>query len=253
MTEDPKERGCALVTGGSRGIGAACARRLAESGWRVGVNFNTNEEQADATVAAIEAAGGKATTLGGDISTQDAVEAMFERLEATYGPVLVLVNNAGITEDALVTQLRDEEWARVLDTNLSGSFRTIRRALRPMMRARFGRVVNVTSLSGIRGVPGQANYAAAKAGLVGLTMTIAVEVARRGITVNAVAPGLTETDMTREVIDDGVEGRIPALRVGSPPEVAACVDFLASPASSYVTGTVLPIDGGLSAAAAAPS
>lgn len=246
----PPERGCALVTGASRGIGAACAVRLAASGWAVGVNFRSNEEQARETVAAIELAGGRALAVPGDVSDQARVEEIFTRLEDSYGPVLTLVNNAGITADALAVQLRDEEWERVIDTNLSGAFRMTRRALRAMVRARFGRIVNITSLSAVRGVAGQANYSASKAGLIGLTMTVAVEVAKRGVTVNAVAPGLIETDMTRELLSGGPRGRIPAMRVGEAAEVASCVDFLVSPQANYITGTVIPIDGGLSALAA---
>jgi 3-oxoacyl-[acyl-carrier protein] reductase len=252
MTGDPTGRGCALVTGASRGIGAACARRLAASGWAVGVNFRSNEALAGNVVAAIEREGGRALALGGDVSRQSDVDEMFGCLEEAYGPVLVLVNNAGVTDDALAAQLTDDEWDRVIDTNLSGAFKASRRALRPMMRARFGRIVNVASLSAIRAIPGQVNYAASKAGLIGLTMTIAVEVARRGITVNAVAPGLIETDMTRDLIDDSVRERIPALRVGDAPEVASCVDFLASAQAGYITGAVVPIDGGLSAVAISP-
>lgn len=252
MKGDPRQNGCALVTGASRGIGAACAQRLARSGWTVGVNFDSNGALAEETVAAIGADGGRALALAGDVGKQEKVEEIFARLEAEHGPVLVLVNNAGINHDALTMQLRDEEWERVLETNLSGAFRTIRRALRPMVRARFGRVINVASLSAIRAIPGQGNYSASKAGLIGLTMTVAVEVARRGITVNAVAPGLIETDMTRELIDDSVRRRIPAMRIGEPAEVASCVDFLASPQAGYITGAVVPIDGGLGVAAIAP-
>jgi 3-oxoacyl-[acyl-carrier protein] reductase len=252
MIGDPTERGCALVTGASRGIGEACAQRLAASGWAVGVNFRSNEALAEETVSAIEREGGRALALAGDVSRQEDVEEMFARLESVHGPVLALVNNAGLTDDALAAQLRDDEWERVIDTNLNGAFRTTRRALRPMMRARFGRIVNVASLSAIRAIPGQANYSASKAGLIGLTMTIAVEVARRGITVNAVAPGLIETDMTRDLIDDSVCRRIPAMRVGAAPEVASCVDFLASPNAAYITGAVVPIDGGLSVVAISP-
>jgi 3-oxoacyl-[acyl-carrier protein] reductase len=252
MTSAPTESGCALVTGASRGIGASCARRLAASGWAVGVNYRVNEACARETVAAIERDGGRAIALPGDVTEQRDVEEMFACLEAAHGPVLVLVNNAGVTDDGLVAQLRDEDWQRVIDTNLSGAFRTARRALRPMMRARFGRIVNVASLSAVRALPGQANYAASKAGLIGLTMTIAVEVARRGITVNAVAPGLIETDMTRDLLDDDVAARIPALRVGDVCEVAACVDFLVSPQAGYITGAVIPIDGGLSVLATSP-
>jgi 3-oxoacyl-[acyl-carrier protein] reductase len=252
MSGEPTEHGCALVTGASRGIGEACARRLAASGWAVGVNFRSSGAESGAAVAAIEAAGGRALALRGDVSDQEQVEQMFTELERAFGPVLVLVNNAGITDDALAAQLRDEEWSRVIDTNLNGAFRTTRRALRPMMRARFGRIVNVSSLSAIRAIPGQANYSASKAGLIGLTMTIAVEVARRGITANAIAPGLIRTDMTRDVIDDSIQRRIPAMRIGEASEVAACVDFLASTQASYITGAVVPIDGGLSAVAISP-
>jgi 3-oxoacyl-[acyl-carrier protein] reductase len=252
MNGDPMERGFALVTGASRGIGAACALRLAASGWTVGVNFRTGEGPAAAIVAAIEAEGGRAMALAGDVGEQRDVEEMFARLETAHGPVLVLVNNAGRTDDGLGVQLRDEEWDRVIATNLSGPFRTTRRALRPMMRARFGRIVNVASLSASRAIPGQANYSASKAGLIGLTMTVAVEVARRGVTVNAVAPGLIETDMTRDVIDEGMRRQIPAMRAGEAREVASCVDFLASPQASYITGAVVPIDGGLGVAAVGP-
>lgn len=249
MTGTPTEHGCALVTGASRGIGAACALRLAGSGWAVGVNFRSHGALAEETVAAIEEDGGRALSLTGDVRSQDDIDEMFDRLEADYGPVLVLVNNAGCTDNALGVQLHDEEWDRVIDTNLNGSFRTTRRALRPMMRMRFGRVVNVASLSASRVMPGQSNYSASKAGLIGMTMAIAVEVARRGITVNAVAPGFIETDMTRDMIDDSVGWRIPAMRVGEPHEVASCVDFLASPQAAYITGAVVPIDGGLGVAA----
>jgi 3-oxoacyl-[acyl-carrier protein] reductase len=239
--------GCAVVTGASRGIGAACAKALAADGWPVVVNYRGSADAAQATVAAIEAAGGEALAVRADVASPDAVTELFGAAEAWRGRVLVLVNNAGITADGLTAQLDDEDWDRVLETNLTATFRLTRRALRPMLRARYGRIVNVTSVSGLRGVTGQANYSASKAGLVGLTRTVAREVARRGITVNAVAPGVIETDMTRGLDADGVLGAIPAGCVGTVEDVAGCVAFLVSDAAAYVTGAVLSVDGGLAA------
>jgi len=239
------ENATALVTGASKGIGAAIARALAEDGWSVGVNYRSDEAGAKATVEAIEAAGGHALAVHGDISN-GAPEELFERLEQDLGPVLALVNNAGVRADGLAIQLGDDDWDRVLDTNLSAAFRMTRRAMRPMIRARYGRIVNVASVVGPRANAGQANYAAAKAGLIGLTKTVAAEVARRGVTVNAVAPGYIETDMTKDLPDSVLEA-VPARRAGTPDEVAAAVRFLASDAAAYVTGTTLFVDGGMSA------
>jgi len=241
-----RPEGCAVVTGAARGIGAATARALAADGWAVGVNYRSDAESAEKLVADIDAAGGTAVPIAGDICETDGLEGVFAAMEAEHGPVLVLVNNAGIRADGLAPQLDDEAWARVVDTNLSAAFRATRRALRPMLRARFGRIVNVASVVGPRANAGQANYAAAKAGLIGMTRTVAVEVARRGITVNAVAPGFVETRFTEDVNGDAL-GEIPARRAGTPDEVAACVRFLTSDAASYVTGTTLTVDGGLSA------
>jgi 3-oxoacyl-[acyl-carrier protein] reductase len=182
----------------------------------------------------------------GDVADADAVDGVFAALEERYGPVLVLVNNAGVRADGLAVQLDDDDWSRVLDTNLSAAFRLTRRAMGTMIRQRFGRVVNVASVVGPRANAGQANYAASKAGLIGLTRTIAVEVARRGVTVNAVAPGFIETDMT-EGLPPGLLDEVPAKRAGSPQDVADCVRFLASDQAGYVTGTTLTVDGGLSA------
>jgi len=235
------------VTGASRGIGAAIARSLAADGWPVGVNYRSDEEGAERVVAEIEEAGGKALAIQADVSDEDAPDELFKTLEEHFGgPVLVLVNNAGVRADALSPQIDDEAWARVLDTNLSAAFRTTRRALKPMMRARFGRIVNIASVVGQRANPGQANYAASKAGLVALTATVAAEVARRSITVNAVAPGLVETDMT-DGIGDALLEAVPARRAGTPEEVAACVRFLASDEAAYVNGTTLTVDGGMTA------
>jgi len=238
--------GCALVTGGSRGIGAATARALAGEGWPVGVNYRSGEDAAAEVVEEIEAAGGKAVALQGDVADPAAPDALLSALKEQFGPVLVLVNNAGVSADALTPQIDDEAWGKVIDTNLSGAFRLIRRAISPMMRARFGRVINIASVVGLRGNPGQANYAASKAGLIAVTRTVAAEVARRKVTVNAVAPGFVSTDLTADLSDDVLEA-VPLRRAGTPEEVAACVRFLASEEAAYVTGTILTVDGGMTA------
>ena len=238
--------GCALVTGATRGIGAATAAALADAGWPVAVNYRADVDGAREVVARIDEAGGRAVAVQGDVSDAAQVEEMFACAEAELGPVMVLVNNAGVRADGLAPQLDAEAWTSVIETNLSGAFHTTRRALRPMLRARYGRIVNVASIVGLRANAGQANYAASKAGLVGLTKTVAVEVARRGITVNAIAPGLVETKLT-EGISNGLADAIPARRPGRPEEIAACVRFLASDEAAYVTGSVLTVDGGLSA------
>jgi 3-oxoacyl-[acyl-carrier protein] reductase len=214
--------GSALVTGASRGIGAAIAKALAREGWPVGVNYRSDSEAAEAVVEEITSAGGRAKALQGDVSDP-------------------------ATADGLSPQIDDEDWDKVIDTNLSAAFRLTRRALRPMIRNRYGRVVNIASIVGaVRGNAGQANYAASKAGLVAMTRTVAAEVARRGVTVNAVAPGLIETDMT-EGIGENLLEHVPARRAGTPDEVAECVRFLASDGAAYVTGVCLTVDGGLTA------
>jgi 3-oxoacyl-[acyl-carrier protein] reductase len=238
--------GCALITGAARGIGAASARRLADNGWPVAINYRSDSQGAEQLAAEVDAAGGKAVAIGADVGERDALESLFHEAESRFGPVLVLVNNAGVRADGLAPQLDDEQWSRVIDTNLSAAFRVTRRALGPMLRARFGRVVNIASVVGPRANAGQANYAASKAGLIGFTKTVAVEVARRGVTVNAVAPGFVETQLT-EGVGDGLVKSIPARRVGTAEEIAACVGFLASEDAAYVTGTTLTVDGGLSA------
>jgi 3-oxoacyl-[acyl-carrier protein] reductase len=240
------ENATALVTGASKGIGAAVAKALAADGWHVAVNYRSDEEGAKATVKAIEDAGGKAVALRADVANGTPDELFKQAEEALGGPVLALVNNAGVTADGLAIQLDDEAWDRVIGTNLTAAFRLTRRAMRPMIKARYGRIVNVASVVGPRANAGQSNYAAAKAGLIGLTKTVAAEVARRGVTVNAVAPGFIETEMTKDIPDAVIEA-IPARRVGAPDDVAAAVRFLASDDAGYVTGTTLFVDGGMSA------
>ena len=239
--------GCALVTGASRGIGAASARALADAGWPVAVNYRSDEDGAADTVSAIEAEGGRAEAFQGDVADPGCADALFAAAEERLGgPVLVLVNNAGVTADNLSPQIDDEDWNSVIETNLSAAFRLTRRALRPMMKARYGRVVNISSVVGQRANPGQANYAASKAGLIAMTKTVAAEVARRSVTVNAVAPGLVDTDMTEDLGDELLKA-VPARRAGTPEEVAACVRFMASDEAAYVTGSVLTVDGGMTA------
>jgi 3-oxoacyl-[acyl-carrier protein] reductase len=239
------ENATALVTGASKGIGAAIARALGADGWNVAVNYRSDEKGAQATVKAIEEAGGTAAALHGDVA-DGAPDELFKQVEEDHGPVLALVNNAGITADGLAIQMDDEAWDRVIGTNLTAAFRMTRRAMRPMIKARYGRIVNVASVVGPRANAGQSNYAAAKAGLIGMTKTVAAEVARRGVTVNAVAPGFIETEMTKDIPEAVIEA-IPARRVGAPDDVAAAVRFLASDDAGYVTGTTLFVDGGMSA------
>lgn len=235
------------MTGGSRGIGAAIARGLAADGWPVAVNYRADATGAQSVVAEIEQCGGTAATIAADVSDAGAPDDLFDAAHERFdAPILVLVNNAGIARDNLSPSLTDEEWSSVMETNLTAAFRLTRRALKPMLRERYGRIVNISSVTGLRANPGQSNYSAAKAGLIAFTKTVAVEVARRGVTVNAVAPGWIETDMTAEVSKELLDA-VPARRAGTPEEVAACVRFLASDAAGYVTGAVLTVDGGLAA------
>ena len=237
-----------FVTGGSRGIGAACARALADDGWAVALTYRTSPEGAAQTVGDIEDAGGRATAIELDVTDAGGIAGAVEAVGTTLGgPVLGLVNNAGVRADDLAVSIEDDAWDIVLDTNLTAAFRLTRQALRGMVRARFGRVVNVASVVGPRANAGQANYAAAKSGLIGFTRTAATEVARRSVTINAVAPGFIRTDMTADILQNGALDAIPARRAGEPDEVAACVRFLASDDAGYVTGTTLFVDGGLSA------
>ncbi len=238
----------ALVTGGSRGIGRAIAQLLATQGHRVALNYTTNEVAANAAVEAIAAAGGSAIAVQADVGDPDSVTAMFTMIDERLGSVEILVNNAGITRDALVLRMGVEAWDEVIETNLRSVYLVSKAALRGMLRARWGRIVSISSVSGVAGNPGQANYAASKAGIIGFTKSVAREVGSRGITVNAVAPGFIETDMTNALGDEittAVRERIALGRLGQPEEVAAAVGYLASDDASYVTGHTLVVDGGI--------
>jgi 3-oxoacyl-[acyl-carrier protein] reductase len=237
-----------LVTGASRGIGRAIARHFGRAGARVGINYRQNASAAADTAAEVAALGGEALLLPGDASDARDVASFFGKLLAEWERIDVLVNNAGIVRDTLLLRMSDEDWDQVLDTNLRSAFLCTRAALRPMLRQRSGRIINVASISGIRGNAGQANYAASKAGLIGLTKTIAREVASRGITVNAIAPGLIETDITTGMPEKARQAlieQIPLGRMGTPDEVAAVVEFLASANAGYLTGQAIVLDGGL--------
>jgi len=240
------EGACAVVTGASRGIGAAVAIALAADGWPVAVNYRSGAAGAEATVAAIAATGGQAMAFQADVAHPDGAAELLDAVHAQLGQVGVLVNNAGVRADGLTLSLTDDDWQRVLDTNLGATFRMTRAVLREMIRARFGRVINMASIVGPRANGGQANYAASKAAVIGFTKTVAVEVARRGVTVNAVAPGLIATDMTEDIPPVLAE-KIPARRPGTVEEVADAVVFLASERASYITGSTLYVDGGLAA------
>jgi 3-oxoacyl-[acyl-carrier protein] reductase len=243
----PAESRTALVTGASRGLGRAIAERLARDGWKVEL-VARQADKLNEVRAAIEAAGGKACVHTADISDPKAADAVLAAVEKESGPLGALINNAGITKDGLLMRMDDADWSAVIDTNLTGAFRWIRAASRGMLKARTGRIVNIGSVVGLVGNAGQANYAAAKAGLIGLTQSVAREFASRGITCNCVCPGFFETDMT-SVLKDDIKSKvligIPLNRFGKPSEVAGLVSFLCGPDAGYVTGQAWAMDGGM--------
>lgn len=237
----------ALVTGASRGLGRAIAIRLAKDGFYVIVNYNHSEEAARQVLEAIEQSGGYGELMRFDVSDAAAVEAAVDAWEAAHPEeyISVLVNNAGIRQDNILVFMTDEQWHSVLNTTLDGFFYLTRRLVKNMMTHRNGRIVNVSSVSGLKGMPGQCNYSAAKAGIIGASKALAQEVAKRKVTVNVVAPGFIETDMTQDIPLDEIKRVVPLGRIGKPEEVASLVSFLASDESAYITGEVISINGGI--------
>ena len=237
----------ALVTGASRGIGRAIALRLAREGANVGINYRTSREEAEAVAESVQEMGVEAKLLHADVSRPDQVQAMFDALDA-WGGVDILVNNAGLTRDGLLMRMSDDDWDEVMNVNLRGAFLCCRAATRPMVRKRWGRIINMASVVGLAGNPGQSNYAASKAGLIGLTLTLSRELASRNITVNAIAPGFIETDMVASLSEEArshIRARIPMDGFGTPEDVAAAAAFLASDGARYITGQTIAVDGGI--------
>ncbi len=238
----------AIVTGGSRGIGRAICLALAARGARVVVNFAGNAVAAEETAAACRALGTEALAVQADVSKEQDCETLFSAALEAFGRVDILVNNAGVTKDTLILRMREEDFDRVLDTNLKGAFFCMKQAAKLMMKQRSGRIINISSVVGLRGNAGQVNYAASKAGLIGMTKSLAKELAPRGVTVNAIAPGFIETDMTGVLADsvrEKLQAEIPMKSLGRPEDVAAAAAFFAEDAAGYVTGQVLCVDGGM--------
>ena len=238
----------ALVTGGSRGIGRQVSLRLAAMGARVGINYVSNASAANQTISAIEQLGGTAFPVPFDVSDAEAVQQAVKEMTITHEAIDILVNNAGITRDGLMARMKESDWDQVLDTNLKSAFLCSKGAMRGMMKKRWGRIVNMTSVIGFLGNGGQVNYAAAKAGMVGLTKSMARELASRGVTVNCVAPGYIVTDMTRDLpldVQDAIKAQIPLGTLGKPEDIAAAVAFLVSPENGYMTGQTLHVNGGM--------
>lgn len=237
----------ALVTGASRGLGRAIALRLAKDGFSVIINYNRSDDAAHQVLDEIEQGGGHAELMRFDVSDAVAVDAAIETWETAHPDdyISVLVNNAGIRQDNILVFMTDEQWHSVLNTTLDGFFYLTRRVVKGMMTHRNGRIVNVSSVSGLKGMPGQCNYSAAKAGIIGASKALAQEVAKRKVTVNVVAPGFIETDMTQDIPMDEIKRLVPLGRIGKPEEVAALVSFLASDESAYITGEVISINGGV--------
>ncbi|MCG6911545.1 MAG: 3-oxoacyl-[acyl-carrier-protein] reductase [Deltaproteobacteria bacterium] len=243
-----QEKRIVIVTGGSRGLGRAICLAFADPETHVCFNYNAAEEAARETAALVEAKGGTASYARVDVASSAAVAGFVKDVVGGYGGVHVLVNNAGITRDGLVVMMKEKDWDDVIETNLKGAFNCIKAVTRPMMKQRRGRIINITSVVGAMGNPGQANYSASKAGIIGLTKSVARELASRNITVNAVAPGYVETDMTAALPDKAKEAMlamIPMARAGRPEEIAALTAFLASDAAGYITGQVIHISGGM--------